>query len=352
MTLGARHEAPGSSDGTPVAGPVPAAQIDDQLEDLHRRHLTVAAEDVVSYYAPEGGGSSPGVEIQRDRFGICVALVNGGVHHAGDWDVPFALQSISKVFAYGLALADHGREHVLRHVGVEPTGDAFNSLVFDEHNHRPFNPMVNAGALATTGLVRGADPAERLGRMLGVLRGCAGVDELIVDPATFEAEMRSADRNRATAYLMRSEGMLTDDVEATLALYLQQCSVRVTCRDLAVMAATLANGAINPITGVEALPREYVRDVLSVMHSCGMYDFAGEWAYSVGLPAKSGVSGGLMVVVPGKGGIAVFSPGLDRFGNSVRGTRVCQELSERLGLHLFATEAEDALFHPEIPAAR
>ena len=155
--------------------------------------------------------------------------------------------------------------------------------------------------------------------------------------------MRTADRNRATAYLMRSQGMLEGDVEAILALYLQQCSVRVTCRDLAVMAATLANGCVNPLTGERVLPRERVRDVLSVLHTCGMYDAAGQWAYDVGVPAKSGVSGGILAVIPGKGGIGVFSPGLDAYGNSVRGVRVCYEMSERLGLHVFATEAEDAM---------
>ena len=155
--------------------------------------------------------------------------------------------------------------------------------------------------------------------------------------------MRTADRNRATAYLMRSDGMLGGDIEATLALYLRQCSISVTCQDLAVMAATLANGGVNPATGEQVLSPRYVRDVLSVMHTCGMYDFAGQWAYQIGIPAKSGVSGGIMAVVPGKLGIGVFSPGLDAYGNSVRGTAVCEEISERLGLHIFADKAEDAL---------
>jgi glutaminase len=158
--------------------------------------------------------------------------------------------------------------------------------------------------------------------------------------------MRTADRNHATAYLMRSQGMISGDVEGILALYLRQCSVQVTCRDLAVMAATLANGGVNPLTGERALPLRHVRAVLSVMHTCGMYDAAGQWAFDIGVPAKSGVSGGILAVVPGKGGIAVFSPGLDVHGNSVRGIRVCQEISERLGLHVFATEAEDALLGP------
>jgi glutaminase len=146
--------------------------------------------------------------------------------------------------------------------------------------------------------------------------------------------------------LMRSYGMISQDVEENLALYLRQCSVCVTSRDLAVMGATLANGGVNPITGDQALTPRYVRDVLSVMYTCGMYDFAGQWAYQIGIPAKSGVSGGILAVVPGKGGICAFSPGLDVHGNSVRGIKVCEEISERLGLHIFAHDAEDALLRP------
>ena len=248
-----------------------------------------------------------------------MATVDGRLYREGDHDRPFALQSISKVFAYALALADHRREDVLARVGVEPSGDAFNSIVFDERHHRPYNPMVNAGALVTTDLVRGASGERKLERLLGVMQVCAGDADLRVDERTSARELRHADRNRATAYLMRAEGMLDGDVEELLALYLHQCSVQVTCAQLAVMGATLANGAVNPFTGERALPREEVRDLLSVMYTCGMYDAAGEWAFDVGVPAKSGVSGGVLAVVPGKGGIGVFSPGLDVYGNSVRG---------------------------------
>jgi glutaminase len=306
--------------------------------------LLVGEESVANYYESGRGYYKPELAAaERERFSICIVRNNGEVHQAGDHDRPFALQSISKVFVYGLALADHGRDYVLEHVGVEPSGDAFNSIIFDERNNRPYNPMVNAGALVTTDLVRGKDAAEKFERILGTLRSYAGNQSLGVDEDTFKAEMRTADRNHATAYLMR---MISGDVEGILALYLRQCSVQVTCRDLAVMAATLANGGVNPLTGERALPLRHVRAVLSVMHTCGMYDAAGQWAFDIGVPAKSGVSGGILAVVPGKGGIAVFSPGLDAHGNSVRGIRVCQEISERLGLHVFATEAEDALLGP------
>jgi glutaminase len=332
--------------------PTPAngQHVAERLEELYRRHLLVGEEGVASYYESGRGYYKPELAAaERERFSICMVRTDGEVLQVGDHDRPFALQSISKVFAYGLALADHGRDYVLKHVGVEPSGDAFNSIIFDERNNRPYNPMVNAGALVTTDLVRGKDPAEKFERILDSLRTYAGNESLAVDEATFQAEMRTADRNRATAYLMRSNGMISGDVESILALYLRQCSVQVTCRDLAVMAATLANGGVNPLTGERALPLHHVREVLSVMYTCGMYDAAGQWAFDVGVPAKSGVSGGIMALVPGKGGIGVYSPGLDAYGNSIRGIGVCREISERLGLHVFATEAEDALLGPIEP---
>ncbi len=319
-------------------------QVDERLAELHQRHSTVSQDGMASFYEP--GRGYYGAELagaEKDQFAISLATTDGELHHAGDHQLAFALQSLSKVFTYGLALEDCGRQHVLERVGVEPSGDKFNSIMFDERRSRPHNPMVNAGALVAVDLVRGKDPAEKLKRILGVLRLYSANEGLGVDAKTFEREVRTADRNRGTAYLMRDRGMIAGDVEEMLALYLRQCSVQVTCDDLALMAATLANGGVNPMTGETCLARRLVRDVLSVMYTCGMYDFAGEWAYDVGVPAKSGVSGGILCVIPGKMGIAVFSPGLDQYGNSVRGVRVCEEISERLGLHVFATEAEDAM---------
>jgi glutaminase len=328
-------------------------QIEQRLSELYERHLVVEEGAVASFYAPgrEYYGSDVAGE-EADLFAIALAAPDGDVYTAGACDVAFPLQSISKVFVYALALGDHGRDHVLEHVGVEPSGDAFNSIVFDERNHKPFNPMVNAGALVTTDLVLGKDHEEKLERILELMRSFAGNPNLELDRDIFELEMKTADRNRATAYLMRSNGMLSGDVESILALYLQQCSVTVTSRDLAVMAATLANGCVCPTTDRRVLPRECVRDVLSVMHTCGMYDAAGQWAFDVGVPAKSGVSGGILATIPGKMGMAVYSPGLDYHGNSVRGVRVCREVATRLGLHVFATEGEDAMLAGGTPAAR
>jgi glutaminase len=326
-----------------MASPEVRRRVDERLDELYERHLGSDAA-VAEFYDSARGYYGPGeAGEEADTFAIALVTPDGDVHTAGDAETPFPLQSVSKVFVYGLALADRGRDHVLERVGVEPSGDPFNSIEFDERNHRPYNPMVNAGAMVATDLVRGADPEDQLSRILAVLRLYAGNEGLEVDQRTLRDERRGADRNRATAYLMRSQHMLEGDVEAILDLYLQQCSVHVTCRDLAVMAATLANGCVNPLTGDRVLPRDRVRDVLSVMHTCGMYDAAGQWAYDVGVPAKSGVSGGILAVVPGKLGIAVYSPGLDDHGNSARGVRVCEEISTRLGLHVFATPEEDAL---------
>lgn len=326
-------------------------QVDARLEDLYQRHLSLPEDQVARYYTPGRGYHGPDPDRdERQEFGISLASLDGDVHCVGVCDVPFALQSISKVFAYALALEDHGRGHVMTRVGVEPSGDEFSSIVFDERTHRPYNPMVNAGALATVDLARGADVAEKRERILGLMRRHAGNDGLDVDWDIYEREMQTADRNRATVYLLRSEGMIDGDAEEVLALYLQQCSVVVTCRDLAVMAATLANGGVNPLTGERACARHHVRDVLTVMYTCGMYDFAGEWAFEVGVPAKGGVSGGILAPIPGKLGIAIFSPGLDVHGSSVRGVRVCQEVSGRLGLHVFASEEEDAMLGLRPPA--
>jgi glutaminase len=307
--------------------------IHTELDDIHRRFADLD-EGQVADYIPELADANP------LHFGIAGVGVRGRVIEVGDTDVAFTIQSISKPFVYGLALEDHGRDGVLARVGVEPSGEAFNAIELDEVSNRPYNPMINSGAIATTALVEGGDQVERLHRVLAMLSAYAGRD-LQVDSATFFSERATGDRNRAIAHLMRSSGMLpVADIDEVLELYFQQCSVLITCRDLAVMAATLANGGVNPVTGERAIAQRYVKDVLSVMLSCGMYDYSGEWAYRVGVPAKSGVGGGITAVLPGQAGLAVFSPPLDAKGNSLRGIRVFEELSSRFSLHFM-----EVLFH-------
>jgi glutaminase len=298
------------------------------LHQLHDRHQNCRSGTVASYI-PELAKMNP------DMFSICIATVDGDVMGVGDQQQLFTLQSISKVFTYGMALEDCGRDVLLSKVGVEPTGDPFNSIIrLDENSKRPDNPMVNAGAIATTNLIQGNTATNRLNRILNTFKTYAGRD-LYVDSSVFTSERTTGHRNRALAHLMRHFEMMDDRLDETLDLYFQQCALLVDCRDLALMAATLANNGINPRTGDRAIDSEYVRDLLSVMYTCGMYNFAGEWAYRVGLPAKSGVSGGIIAIVPGKMGIAVFSPPLDVRGNSVRGVKVCEDLSNAGKLHLF-----------------
>ncbi|MEM9163296.1 MAG: glutaminase A [Cyanobacteria bacterium P01_F01_bin.4] len=298
------------------------------LGDLHSRYRALDEGHPASYI-PELAKADP------NWFGISVVTTDGQIFEVGDVQQKFTIQSISKVFAYGLALEDHGREELLEKVGVEPTGDPFNSLIrLDEDSKRPFNPMINAGAIATTSLIDGADPTEKLNRLLAMFEHYLD-HEVFIDMATFMSERSTGHRNRAMAHLMLNFGMIDHNIEAALDLYFQQCAVMVTCQDLAMMTATLANQGKHPITHKQAVNPDYVRDILSVMYTCGMYNRAGEWAYRVGIPAKSGVSGGIIAVVPGKAGIATFSPPIDANGNSVRGLYVFEELSRKYGLHLF-----------------
>jgi glutaminase len=304
-----------------------AAPLRETLREVHARHAA-ASEGKVADYIPELAKADP------TWFGISVISADGQIVEVGDCDKPFTIQSISKPFVYGLALEDCGLEEVLAKVGVEPTGEAFNAIVLDEASNRPFNPMVNAGAIATADLVAGKDFPERLTRMLAMFSRYCG-RPMHLDNSVFLSERITGHRNRAIAHLMLNFGMMSERMAESLELYFQQCSILVTCRDLAMIGATLANGGVNPVTGERAIAQPLVKYVLSIMHSCGMYDYAGEWAFRVGMPAKSGVGGGIVAVVPGELGIGVFSPPLDAKGNSVRGVRVCRELSERFGLHCF-----------------
>lgn len=304
------------------------SSITDFLEDLYRKYKSLSDGRLASYI-PELEKADP------NCFSICIATVDGQIYEVGDFSHLFTIQSISKVFVYGMALEDHGRETLLKKVGVEPTGDPFDSIIrLDDFSKRPENPMVNAGAIATTSLIKGDDPTDRLNRLLAMFRRYTGHD-MFVDVSVFISERSTGHRNRAMAHLMRHFGMIDERIDEALDLYFQQCSVMVNCRDLAVMAATLANWGTNPLTQERAVAACYVRDILSVMYTCGMYNFAGEWAYKVGLPAKSGVSGGIIAVVPDQFGIAVFSPPLDKRGNSVRGIHVCEDLSRHFELHMF-----------------
>jgi glutaminase len=303
------------------------------VEDVHRHHAG-CTDGHVADYIPELAEADPA------HFGLAITAVDGQSFTAGDTDVAFTIQSVSKPFVYGLALEDNGLDVVLDRVGVEPSGDAFNSIELDPRTNRPFNPMVNAGAIATADLVKGADLVERTKRVNAMLARFAG-RTLGIDQSVLLSEQATSHRNRAMALLMQSAGAVSARVEESLDLYTGQCSMLVDARDLSVMAATLANGGVNPLTGEVALEARFVKHVLGVMYTCGMYDHAGAWSVRVGLPAKSGVAGGLLAVVPGRLGIGAYSPLLDAAGNSVRSVLAIEELSERLGLHLLEPHPSD-----------
>ena len=302
------------------------------LEDCHARFLSDEA-GAVADYIPELGKADPA------HFGISLATLDGHVYEVGDSHVPFTIQSMSKPFVFALALDTLGADRVESAIGVEPSGDPFNSIRLNAENH-PFNPMVNAGAIACSGLIHEAkgDSAfeyirEALGRFAGRTLG--------VDDAVYASESATGDRNRAIAYLLRTNAVLRNRVDSVLDVYFRQCAILVTARDIAVMAATLANRGVNPVTGQQVMTPYAISRTLSVMTSSGMYDYAGEWIYRVGIPAKSGVGGGILAALPARLGLGSYSPRLDSHGNSVRGISVCETLSSHYDLHML-NRSDDA----------
>src|SRR5699024_1375689 len=245
------------------------------------------------------------------------------------------IQSMSKPFAYALALRDRGVDAVLEKVAVEPSGDAFNQISLERDSGRPRNPMINIGAITTHSLVGppGASEDERDQVVADGLAAFAG-RRLEVDDAVLDSELDTAFRNRAMANLVRAGGIIDSDPDEIVRGYTRQCSYRVTVGDLAVMAVTLATGGTNPITGERVISPRASRQVLAVMSTCGMYDAAGDWMSTVGIPAKSGVSGGILGALPGQVGIGAFSPRLDAHGHSVEGIRTFERLSSDMELHI------------------
>ncbi|PVE19258.1 glutaminase A [Arthrobacter sp. Bz4] len=270
--------------------------------------------------------------VDPNNFGICLTTVDGYIYEVGDTRDEFSIQSISKPFTYGLALADLGMEAVDEKVDVEPSGDSFNEISLAEGTGRPSNAMINAGALTATSLIKGSGGNGRFKRILNTYSAFAG-RQLSVNTEIYESELKHGHRNRALAHLLRSFNIIEDDPTPVIEDYFRQCSVLVNCLDLSVMAATLANSGRNPLTGRQVMEIGPIERVLSVMTTCGMYDDAGSWISTVGMPAKSGVAGGTIAVLPGQVGLAVYSPPLDEHGSSVRGMATSQRLSRDMELH-------------------
>jgi glutaminase len=311
-----------------TASPAIAAQVSpitDYLSGLLERFAALE-HGTVATYIPELARADP------TDFGICLVTLDGALYEVGDTRVDFTIQSMSKPLTYGLALERLGQKAVRARVGVEPSGDPFNEISLEPSSGAPVNPMINAGAIACAGMVAALDD-DPLELVLDAYSRYAG-RRLETDEAVYRSESETGHRNRAIAHLLSSFHVLDVPADDAVDLYFRQCAVAVDCRDLALIAGTLANGGVNPVTRERAVGEGVVREVLSVMTTCGMYDAAGDWLISVGLPAKSGVSGGVFAVLPGRLGIGVYSPALDDKGNSVRGVAVCSALSNDLALHL------------------
>lgn len=328
------REAPTDVDQSVSTGRLPGREeVERLLAEAYARYRD-DDEGVVADYIPALAAADPGL------FGLAVVAVSGAVADVGDAAHPFSIQSIVKAFVYALVCEARGHRYVKEQVGVDNTGLPFNSVIAIELNAgSPMNPMVNAGAIATTALLPGTDPEQQWQHALAGLSSFAG-RSLEVSEDVFASEMATNQRNRAIARLLESYGRLAGDPIAAVDLYTRLCSVLVDARDLAVMGATLADGGVNPVTGVRVVGPQVCRDVLAVLASTGMYERSGEWLFEIGIPAKSGVSGGIVAIAPGKGALATYSPRLDAAGNSVRGHRAAAHLSRSLGLNIFASQSQ------------
>lgn len=296
------------------------------LERLREEQLAQPADGVIEPLARISGA-------EDDHLGIAVCGTDGRLVAVGS-EHAFPVQSISKAFAYGAAIDHHGKEHVVAEVDEEPTGEEFNAISLDPRTSRPKNPLVNIGAIRIHAML-GVDRAQRTRRLAEVLERAAG-HPLPVHEATAREELAFADRNLALAYMLRAAGSMQDDAQEVVTGYLEGCARLATVSDLAVMAATLANAGVNPTTGVRALSPLAARQALSIMMTCGMYDNAGDWVSDVGLPAKSGVAGGIIAALPTRFGVATYSPQLDAHGNSVRGVATFERMTEDFGWHVMA----------------
>jgi glutaminase len=305
--------------------------VQNLLTDLVEQYKSMTLYGKVANYIPELSKANP------TDLGISIFDVNGQLFQAGDSNVPFTIQSISKPLVLMLALLDNGEEKVFSKVGKEPTGDPFNSIVrletFDEH--KPLNPMINAGAISVAALISGKTAEEKVSRILNFVREIAHNNAVSINEAVFESESKTGDRNRSMAYFLKDFGNIEADVNETLEVYFKQCSIEVTTKDLAYIGAIFARDGLDLSTNKRVFPQRYCHIVKSYMATCGMYDGSGEFAINVGLPAKSGVGGGIMGTVLGRMGIGVYGPALDQKGNSLAGVKLLETLSQELKLSIY-----------------
>ena len=277
--------------------------------------------------------------VDPELFGISITTINGEQINIGDVHEKYCIQSCSKPLTYGVAIKDCGIEKVNKHIGIEPSGQSFNAFIFDNEN-KPFNSLINSGAIMSASLIKTKETEDkRFEYMMSIWKDIIGKDNVGFDNATYLSEKRTAHRNRALSYAMMENNIFPEgnDIEKNLELYFQLCSLTMDCSSMSAYAAMLANGGTSVITKKKIFEPEIIKNILCVMYSAGMYDYSGRWAYNVGLPSKSGVSGCIMGVVPNMFGICVYSPKLDDIGNSYRGIKVFEKLTSMYHLHIFDT---------------
>jgi len=293
------------------------------------RHWTASGQ--VANYIPELSGAN------SDALGNHNITAEGKEYAAGDSRVIFTLQSIGKVLSLLCALTDSPEEQLSRLISFEPTADEFNSIANLEtkNTHRPLNPMINSGAIATLTLVRGKTFTDKFQRVLEFAETITGNNKLALNDLVYHSEAATGDRNRSLAYYMKSTGVITGDVDQLLDVYFKLCSLQVTCRDVAMIGRFLAVNGRQPGSGQQIVDKKVCHIVKAVMATCGMYNGSGQFAATVGLPAKSGVGGGILAVVPNKMGIGVFGPALDEKGNSIAGVKLLADLSQQLELGIY-----------------
>lgn len=308
-----------------------AGNATEQLESLLAAASADTEKGKVASYIPELAKEDP------RQLGVSVCMPDGSILSAGDADTPFTLQSISKIFTLILALCQNGQQYVFERVGKEPTGDPFNSIIKLEtiKPHKPLNPMINAGAIAVAGMIQGKSVEDRLNGLLDMLRKMTGNPDIRINEAVYGSEKKTAARNRALAWFLKDSGVLDGDVEETLDLYFRHCAIEVTTKEVAKLGMVLAADGIDVATGERIFPEEVARICKTFMVTCGMYNASGEFAIDVGIPAKSGVAGGIMATVPKRMGIGVFGPALDEKGNSVAGVKLLELLAKEWKLGIF-----------------
>ena len=301
------------------------------FSDIIENNRKYTSTGNVAAYIPELSKSNP------NDLGIYAITLDGNEYFAGEYNKKFTLQSISKIITLMLAIIDNGEQKVFSYVGAEPTGDSFNSIASLEVKslHKPYNPMINAGAILISSLISGNSVEEKIERILNFTRKLADNNDMHINKNTYLSEKETGDRNRALAYFMKSYHSMEGNVDEILDVYFSHCSIEATCKDMAKIGSVLANDGVLPWSGERVVSKEICRITKTIMVTCGLYDASGEFAVHIGIPAKSGVGGGILAAVPKKMGIGVYGPSLDAKGNSVAGIQVLQQLSEKLDLNIF-----------------